>query len=239
MPLPLAQGKRRIALMVAPESIAGSAPPPLLRDVIPRLPQIAARRLVATGGTHRLNRAYGARVWFHGMGSIDRMRLSHAAFGHRSAVAAIDTETTGHGNRDACSMGGRERRPRGWRNPVRAMTTQCHGGNGCARSAGVTMIIPRGCWSKQRPGRDWSRRAVSSPACQRARPNSARQSSNSKDGRAIDGHRRSGHQPLPDAAILRRHTGSRISPFAACTPSSSCIPSRGWSVCATTAPTPT
>jgi hypothetical protein len=93
--------------MVAPQSIAGSAPPPLLRDVIPRLPQSRRAALLATGRTHRLNRAYGARVWFHGMGSIDRMHVSHAAFGHRSlwrpstpkqlatAIACLDGRRSG------------------------------------------------------------------------------------------------------------------------------------------------
>ena len=44
IPLPLAQGKQRVVLSVAPEWVAHSAPPPLLRDVILRIP--GPRRVV-------------------------------------------------------------------------------------------------------------------------------------------------------------------------------------------------
>jgi phosphoribosyl-dephospho-CoA transferase len=67
MPLPLALGRRRIALMVASRSIAGSAPPPLLRDVIARVPQSRraallqlAKRTDSIGLTVRV---YGSMAW--------------------------------------------------------------------------------------------------------------------------------------------------------------------------------
>ena len=67
MPLPLAQGRRRISLMVAPQSIAGSAPPPLLHDVIPRLPQSRRAALLQlarrTDSIELAVRVYGSMAW--------------------------------------------------------------------------------------------------------------------------------------------------------------------------------
>jgi len=67
MPLALAEGRRRIALMVKPQSIERSAPPPLLRDVIPRLPQ--SRRATLSQLAQRTDsielavRVYGSMAW--------------------------------------------------------------------------------------------------------------------------------------------------------------------------------
>ena len=67
MPLPLAQGKRRVALSIAPEWIAGTAPPQLLRDAIPRLPEprrAALMRLDQRASALGLAlRLYGSVAW--------------------------------------------------------------------------------------------------------------------------------------------------------------------------------
>ena len=67
MPLPLAEGRRRIGLMVASQSIEGSAPPPLLRDVIPRLPQWRRPALLHLAqhfdSIELAVRVYGSMAW--------------------------------------------------------------------------------------------------------------------------------------------------------------------------------
>ena len=67
MPLPLAQGKRRVAILIAPEWIADTAAPPFLRDVIPCLPEsrrAALVRLVQRADAIDLAlRVYGSVAW--------------------------------------------------------------------------------------------------------------------------------------------------------------------------------
>ena len=65
MPLPLAQGKRRVALAVAPEWIARALAPPLLRDVIPRLPEFRQAGLLEL-----IQRADAIDLALHAYGSI-------------------------------------------------------------------------------------------------------------------------------------------------------------------------
>lgn len=67
MPLPLVEGKRRIALTIAPEWIAQTAPLPLLSDVISRLPQPLRGSLLelnrCADAIELTLRVYGSAAW--------------------------------------------------------------------------------------------------------------------------------------------------------------------------------
>lgn len=65
LPLPPAQGKQRIAVSLKPRDIAGSARPPLLRDVVSAAPAAWQATIAALLRLDPSTRCFGSLAWQH------------------------------------------------------------------------------------------------------------------------------------------------------------------------------